>query len=153
MKVQTYVTRSSRFALMFALAVGCTSNREASTRGRDRCPVHGDVLLDDNVPMVEGGGPMDTVPPNLGPPVLPGEWQPEYEWEAEPKEFPFAHVVKRSGCSWDPRMEGTLIHVVYCPSCRESRRNWRLAHPGFVRPDNHAPHGELIEGDHIGESE
>ncbi len=126
---------SLHVAFIVAVLAGCAGPSGLRALHPETCPVHGDALLEDEVPYVEGGGPMDTVPPNLRPVVPASEWQPEFEWEAEPKEFPLAHVVKRSGCTWDPREAGRLVHVQYCPTCRIARNRWRLEHPDYARPE------------------
>src|SRR5262245_31763618 len=72
------------------------------------CPLHQDQLQDDRVPRVPGGI-MDVIPPGLGDSTGDGSWQLEYEWQAEPREFPFAHSQFSSGCSWDPRMANERV--------------------------------------------
>jgi len=113
-----------------------------------RCPLHGDPLLEDLVLTVPGGL-MDMVPPGIGGDGVSGTWQPEYEWQAEGKEFPFAHSQwPTGGCCPGPQVGKLRVRVRYCPTCRAVQIEWRLAHPDFARQPYHpSDHSELTEGD------
>ena len=99
-----------------------------------------DMLLEDLVPRVPGGI-MKAMAPGLGSQGTPGTWQPEYEWQAEPREFPFANSQWSSGCVWDLVMTTMRVRLRYCPTCREVQRQWRFAHSEFARQ----PYGSLDE--------
>ena len=86
------------------------------------CPLHGDLLIEEHVPKVQGG--MPTAP-------MPGSQR-----EAELKEFPFAHTTSPSGCVWDPSMEGFRVLIRYCPTCRDARVRWKREHPEVAQTDD-----------------
>jgi hypothetical protein len=82
------------------------------------CSVHGNLLVEGQVPWVEGGEP--TAP------------EPGTEREAESKLFPFAHTSYRAGCVWDPKMADVRVQVRYCTTCRDVRAQWERDHPALV---------------------
>lgn len=109
------------------------------------CPLHGAALREGLIPWVEGGMPTGF---HRDKQTEAGSSQPEYEWEAEPREFPFAHDRWSSGCCWDPRMAYMKVRVRYCQTCRDVQSKWRLENPTYAwRPHDPSQDGPVIGGD------
>ena len=110
------------------------------------CPLHGEPLREGLIPWVEGGMPVAGFPRMDS--TATGAWQPEYEWQAEVREFPFAHSRWQSGCCWDPRMADVRVRVRYCQTCRDAQSKWRLEHPDYAwTPHDPSKDGPVIGGD------
>jgi hypothetical protein len=111
------------------------------------CPLHGDTLREGLIPWVEGGMPAGGLSRESS--TVTDSWQPEYEWEAETREFPFAHSKWSSGCCWDPRMADCRVRVRYCQTCRDVQSKWRVEHPDYAW----RPHDPREDGPVIGEDD
>ena len=110
------------------------------------CPLHGEPLREDMIPWVEGGMPVACLP--FKSQVVTDSWQPEYEWQAESREFPFAHTKWESGCCWDPRMADVRIWVRFCQTCRDAQDKWRRDHPAYAwKPHDPRDDGPVIGGE------
>lgn len=98
--------------------------REGGTIPEQRCPVHGEAMTTDLVPIRYG------LPSGY---VIDGSLEErrreaarEAYWEAQQKLFPESNWSARAGCL--VRRE-TKAEVYYCPLCRRAEVEWLMSHP------------------------
>ncbi len=87
-----------------------------------RCPVHGDVMAVDIVPIAYGlpSGCVDS-DPSCREQIA----RHEAYWEAHAKLFPESNLSLRDGCNvHEPNAE-----VYFCQACRDAERAWLESHP------------------------